>query len=135
MTDHTLMRRAAEVWRGLTEAFGEKFQTVYGQDPAPIWVSAIATLTDEQCRIGVEAMKMRLNRTFPCNLTEFETACRANSQSRPHHGGGSGAISSPARSYAAVARPEIRDQYLARVRARLSGNATQREPGTGPGEG
>jgi hypothetical protein len=112
--DHALMTRAASVWRALIVAYPGTFEAVYGSDPLPIWVAAIATLTDEQCRLGcTEIAKQAVGRTFPCNLTEFETACRSGSPSRPLQGRRPYEPDSP------VARPEVRDRHLASIRAKL----------------
>lgn len=113
MTDHTLMKRAADVWRGLDEVYQGNFTAVYGDDPAPIWVAAIATLTDEQCRQGVERIKQRRNLAMPCSLTEFETACRASSappmqSHRP-----------PAYAPKPTCNPAVRDLHLASIKAKL----------------
>lgn len=107
-------RRAADVWRGLSQ--DERFQAVYGQDPLPIWINAIALLTDAQCKHGVEvANKIADTSPFPVSLAEFEAACREVS--------GTGAPPARHQSYrqghAPLARPETRERYLASIRERL----------------
>lgn len=68
-------RRAARVWRAMTELYGSAFKAAYGENPTHIWERAIAELTDEQCRDGLTRLTKQ-SREYPANLTQFLAACK-----------------------------------------------------------
>lgn len=68
-------RRAARVWRAMTELYGSAFKAAYGDNPTPIWERAIAELTDDQCREGLTRLTKQ-SREYPANLTQFLAACK-----------------------------------------------------------
>jgi hypothetical protein len=71
-------RRAARVWRAMTELYGPQFKAAYGDNPTPIWERAIAELTDDQCRDGLTSLAHE-KRDYPANLTVFLAACQPKS--------------------------------------------------------
>lgn len=68
-------RRAAKVWLAMAELYGPAFASAYGDKPSPLWLAAIAELTDEQCRDGLTRLA-REPREYPANLTQFVAACK-----------------------------------------------------------
>lgn len=56
------------------ELYGGAFVATYGEQPTPLWMNAIAGLSDEQCRDGLSRLA-REPREWPANLTQFVAAC------------------------------------------------------------
>lgn len=59
----------------MVELYGPAFVSAYGESPSPLWLAAIAGLSDEQCKTGLTALA-RQAREYPANLTQFVAACR-----------------------------------------------------------
>lgn len=59
----------------MSELYGSAFKAAYGEAPTPIWERAIAELSDDQCRTGLNALAKQA-REYPANLTQFLAACR-----------------------------------------------------------
>lgn len=73
--DDAVRRRAAAVWQGMKQLYGQSFVTIYGDMPSALWVTQIASLTDDQCREGLGRLAGE-RRQYPANLTEFVEACK-----------------------------------------------------------
>jgi hypothetical protein len=113
-------RRAARVWRAMTELYGTAFKAAYGENPPPIWERSIAELTDEQCRDGLNRLA-REKRDYPPNLTVFLDACVPKSEGvrylgRPISEEERMALLPPPDK---LAKPEVVDSWIAKLRARL----------------
>lgn len=112
-------RRAARVWRAMTEFYGTAFKTAYGENPPPIWERAIAELTDEQCRDGLTRLAKE-KREYPPNLSVFLAACVPKSDGVRYLGV---PLTDEQKAALALPKPEVSrekiDGYLAKIRARL----------------
>ena len=112
--------RAAAVWSSMVELYGPPFVTAYGEAPSPIWLAAIAELSDDECRAGLTRLA-RQPREYPANLTQFVAACRPVTGSprylgtpiTPDHE--SLALPPPDRR----SRPEVIDGWIAKMRAKV----------------
>ena len=67
--------RASKVWRAMAELYGGGFVAAYGEQPTPLWLAAIAELSDKECRDGLTRLAKQA-REYPANLTQFVGACR-----------------------------------------------------------
>ena len=113
-------RRAARVWRAMTELYGSAFKAAYGENPTHIWERAIAELTDDQCREGLTRLTKQ-SREYPANLTQFLAACRPADGVRylgtP--------ITEEQKRELYLPRPQVSmekiDGWLAKMRAKVSG--------------
>jgi hypothetical protein len=118
--EHTpeTLRRAAAVWQGMKQLYGQSFVTIYGQSPGYLWVNAIAGLTDQQCRVGLNQLTKE-KRSFPANLTEFVDACRPGAGSPRFLGVPETAAQRQKRLAKPRPRREHIDACLARMRSSL----------------
>jgi hypothetical protein len=104
----------------MVELYGTAFVTAYGESPSPIWLAAIAELTDDECRKGLTALA-RQAREYPANLTQFVAACKPVTGSPRYLGVPvtpdeiAGTLPPPDRR----AKPEIIDGWLAKMRSKL----------------
>ena len=57
----------------MAELYGNAFIVAYGEQPTPLWLNAIAKLTDEQCKNGLSKLA-KTPREYPANLTQFVAA-------------------------------------------------------------
>lgn len=105
----------------MVELYGSAFVTAYGEQPSPLWLSAISDLTDAECRKGLASLA-RQAREYPANLTQFVAACRPASGS-PRYLGVPMTDAQKAELY--LPKPEVPrekiDGYLASIRKKLSG--------------
>lgn len=109
--------RVVRVWTTLTETFGESFTRQYGDVPPDLWALTIAALSEQECFEGIRRLAMQ-GREWPPNLGQLVAACR------PPRAGVRflGRPVDPRRALPrTAARPEHRDQCLARMRRRLTG--------------
>lgn len=94
--------------------------TVYGDKPSPLWLGAIAGLTDEECRAGLTRLAKQ-PREFPANLTQFVAACRPPSGS-PRFLGVPVTTADVDRMLPPPdkrAKPEVIDGWLAKIRRKI----------------
>ncbi len=104
----------------MVELYGTAFVTAYGDSPSPIWLAAIAELTDDECRKGLTALA-RQAREYPANLTQFVAACKPVTGSPRYLGVPitpdeiAGRLPPPER----LAKPEVIDSWLAKMRAKV----------------
>ena len=68
-------RRPLKVWAQLAELFGKAFYREHGETPSPLWVMAIARLTDQQMARGLASLAND-GLEFPSNLSQFVAACK-----------------------------------------------------------
>ena len=112
--------RAGLVWRSMTELYGAAFLAAYGEQPSPLWLSAIEGLTDDECRAGFTRLA-RQAREYPCNLTQFVAACRYRGTQSTL-----GVPTTPDELRRALPPPERRatpervDSWLKQIRVRLA---------------
>jgi hypothetical protein len=59
----------------MAQLYGPAFAAAYGDSPSSLWESAIAGLTDDDCRKGLTRLANEA-KDYPANLTEFVAACR-----------------------------------------------------------
>ena len=69
----------------MTHMFGASFVRAYGNEPNSAWIRAASTLTDKQCRRGLEAV-MDGGYKYPPSLPEFMTLCRGTNNGVRHLG-------------------------------------------------
>jgi hypothetical protein len=105
----------------MVELYGSAFVAAYGESPSPIWLSAIADLTDDECRAGLT--RLALNpREYPANLTQFVGACRPKGDGVRYLGTPitpeqmARMLPPPDRR----AKPEVIDSWIAKMRSRLA---------------
>lgn len=108
------------MWSSMVELYGSAFTAAYGEQPSPLWLSAIAELTDDECRKGLTKLA-REAREFPANLTQFVAACRPPKSGSPRYLGTP--LTDEQKHALALPKPEVPreriDGYLAKMRAKL----------------
>jgi hypothetical protein len=113
------MKRAALVWSSMVELYGTPFLTAYGESPSPIWLAAIADLTDDECRVGFASLAKQ-PREYPVNLTQFIAACRPTQGlrylGRPITVEERDKLLPPPDK---LAKPEVIDSWIAKLRAKV----------------
>lgn len=115
----------------MVELYGNAFVVTYGESPSPLWLAAIAELTNDECRDGLTRLA-RQAREFPCNLTQFVAACKPRDAGVRYLGVPttpadiSRALPPPNRQ----AKPEIIDSWIAKMRRTIGAgvNGEQQEP-------
>jgi hypothetical protein len=117
----------------MTLLYGATFTRQYGDEPIPLWIDALATVTDGECAIAFAKLR-DTPREWPPNLTEFLGVCRNKSPGVRHLGvplsdeQRANLLPAPGQ----IATPDTRDRYLASMRARLGvrkPTTFEREPG------
>jgi hypothetical protein len=78
----TASRKIAAFWRMMLDLFGQRWVTNYGQEPSPLWTSAIETLTAKEIKAGIRQLLTR-GAAHPPTLPEFIDAATADSSKKP----------------------------------------------------
>lgn len=109
----------------MVELYGTAFLAAYGETPSHLWASAIAGLTDEECRAGFVRLANQ-GREYPANLTQFVAACRYKpTQSTLGPATTPEALRRALPPPNRLARPEVIDGWLAKMRKRGGSVAVQ----------
>lgn len=69
----------ANLWRRMTELYGHKFTSAYGDEPNDTWARALAHTTGRQIANGLQAC-FRREDNWPPTLPEFVEMCRPRRQ-------------------------------------------------------
>lgn len=77
-----VMARARRLWLRMTEMFGHRWTTHYGNEPTTTWVSGLATLTDQQIARGLRTTATA-GHDWPPSLPQFYAWARDNSGEMP----------------------------------------------------
>lgn len=104
----------------MVELYGPAFTAAYGEHPSPLWLAAIAELTDDECCAGLVRLAKQA-REFPANLTQFVAACRPPKQEGVRYLGTP--MTDEQKRALALPKPEVPrekiDRYLASMRAKV----------------
>lgn len=73
----------ANLWRRMTELYGHKFTSAYGDEPNDTWARALSHATGRQIANGLQACFKRED-NWPPTLPEFVEMCRPRSLPPEH---------------------------------------------------
>ena len=63
------------LWLRMTEIYGHKWTSAYGDKPLTIWANALGRFDNNQLKTGLEKM-LENNIEWPPTLTEFMALCK-----------------------------------------------------------
>lgn len=103
----------------MAELYGPSFAAAYGDKASPLWLSAISSLTDDECRAGLTKLALQ-GRDYPANLTQFVAACKPQSPPVRYLGV---PLTDEQKAVLALPKPQVSrekiDGYLAKMRAKV----------------
>ena len=105
----------------MTHMFGASFVRAYGNEPNSAWIRAASTLTDKQCRKGLEAV-MNDGYKYAPSLPGFVALCRGTNKGGRHLGVPETVAGIQGRVEAKKGCKETAGRELAKMRAILGVN-------------